>query len=36
MRLQFLEWAFNSRSNTVNVIIKLIIILEWKEKKPGE
>ena len=32
MRLPFSEWAFNSRSNTVDVVIELIIILEWKEK----
>ena len=31
MRL-FLEWAFHSLSNTVDVVIDLIIILEWKEK----
>ena len=29
MRLQFLEWAFNSRGNTVDVVIELIIIIEW-------
>ena len=29
MRPQFLEWAFNSRGNTVDVVIKLIIIIEW-------
>ena len=32
MRLPFLEWAFNSRSNTVDFVIELIINLEWKEK----
>ena len=32
MRSTFLEWACNSRSNTVDVVIKYIIILEWKEK----
>ena len=32
MRLPFLEWAFNSLSNTVDDVIELIIILEWKEK----
>ena len=33
MRLPFLESAFNSRSNTINVVIELIIILKWTEKK---
>ena len=32
MRLLFLGWALNSRSNTFDVVIELIIILEWKEK----
>ena len=32
MRLPFLEWAFNFLSNTIDVVIELIIILEWKEK----
>ena len=31
MRLQFLEWAFNSRGNTVDVVIELSIIIEWTE-----
>ena len=29
MRLQFLEWAFNSHGNTVDVVIELSIIIEW-------
>ena len=32
MRLPFLEWAFNSRNNTVDNVIELIIILDWIEK----
>ena len=36
MRLPFSDWAFNSRSNTVDVVIELIIIRQWKGKKSGE
>ena len=32
MRLLFLEWAFNSRNNTVNIVIELIFILDWINK----
>ena len=32
MRLPLLEWAFNSRNNTVDIVIELIIILKWTEK----
>ena len=32
MRLPFLEWAFNSRRNTVDVVTELITILKWTEK----
>ena len=36
MRLPFLEWAFNSRNNTVDNVIELITILDSIEKKPEE
>ena len=32
MPLLFLEWAFNSRNNTVNIVIELILILDWINK----
>ena len=32
MSLPFLECAFNSRSNTVDVVTTLIVILKWTEK----
>ena len=32
MRLPLLEWAFNFRNNTVDIVIELIIILKWTEK----
>ena len=32
MRLLFLEWAFNSRNNTVNIVIELILILDCINK----
>ena len=32
MRLPYLEWAFNSRNNTVNIVIELIFILDWIDK----
>ena len=31
MGLSFLEWAFNCHSSTVDVVIKIIIILKWTE-----
>ena len=31
MGLSFLEWAFNSHSSTVDVVIKMIINLKWTE-----
>ena len=33
MRLAIEEWAFNSSSNTVDVVTELIIFLKWTEKK---
>ena len=32
MCLLFLEWAFNSRNNTVDIVIELILILDWINK----
>ena len=32
MRLLFLEWAFNSRNNTVDIVIELILILDCINK----
>ena len=32
MRLLFLEWAFNSRNNTVDIVIDPIFILDWINK----
>ena len=32
MRLPLLEWVFNSRNNTVDIVIELIIILKRTEK----
>ena len=32
MRLPYLEWAFNSRNNTVDIVIELIFILDWRDK----
>ena len=32
MSLPFLEWALYSLSYTVEVVIKLMIILKWTEK----
>ena len=32
MRLLFLEWDFNTRNNTVNIVIELILILDWINK----
>ena len=32
MRLPFLEWAFNSRNYTVDIVIELTIILDWIDK----
>ena len=32
MRLLFLEWAFTSRNNTGNIVIELILILDWINK----
>ena len=29
MRLPFLKWVFNSCNNTVDIVIKLIFILDW-------
>ena len=29
IRLPFLKWASNSRNNTVDFVIELIIILDW-------
>ena len=34
MRLPFLKWAFNSRNNTVDIVIELICILAWIDKNP--
>ena len=34
MRLLFLEWAFNSRNNTGDIVIELIFILDWINKNP--
>ena len=30
--LSFLEWAFNFRNNTVDIVIELILILKSTEK----
>ena len=32
MRLLLLEWAINSRINTVDIVIELIFILVWIDK----
>ena len=32
MRLLLLEWAINSRNNTVDIVIELIFILVWIDK----
>ena len=32
MRLPFLKWAFDSRNNTVNIVIESIFILDWLNK----
>ena len=32
MRLPFLKWAFDSRNNTVNIVIELIYIHDWINK----
>ena len=32
MRLPFLKWAFDSRNNTVNIVIELIFLLDWINK----
>ena len=29
MHLPFLEWAFNSRNNTVDILTESIIIFDW-------
>ena len=32
MRLPFWKWAFNSRNNSVNIVIELILILDCINK----
>ena len=32
MSLALLEWAFNSRNNTVDIVIESIFILDWIDK----
>ena len=32
IRIPLLDYAFDSRSNTVDVVTELITILEWTEK----
>ena len=32
MRVPLLEWAFNSRNNTVDIVIELIYILDCIDK----
>ena len=32
MRLPFLEWAFNSHNDIVDIVTELIIILDWMKK----
>ena len=32
MRLPFLKWAFDSRNNTVNIVIESMFILDWLNK----